>query len=815
MGTRYAVLLVAVLAPLAGPPNAAAARKPKPIPAAAAFTLPSAKACVARHELTLRLRKVPHVRWRDATVKVNGRTVSVVKGRRTGKPIRVTGLPSGSYRLTVTATARGGRSAKATRTYRACATTLPTPPTPTPTPVSTPTPAPTPTAAPGAGSARPGSYTGASNGYTLTFFVSPGGTQVQDVTVPTQLGCAPIHPTLSDRFVVSDIAIAQDGSFTSTTSQTGVYSGASATFTYVFSGRFTAAGATGTLRETVAFDTGVAYSCTTNDQAWTASRDAQGTQTAAAPPAGSYTGASDGYTLTFFVANDQQSLQDITVPAQLGCAPSHSALSDALVIRDVPLAADGSFDSTTVQDGVWAGAHATFTYVFRGHVHSVNASGTERLAGVLRETIAFDDGTAFSCTTDDQYWSALRDAQGAQSAAAPPAGSYTGASDGYTLTFFVANDQQSLQDVTVPAQLGCVPSHPALSDRFVISSVALAADGSFNTTVTQPGVYSGAPATFTYGFSGHVHSVDAAGVERLAGTLRETVAFDNGTAFSCTTDDQHWAALRDAQGAQTAAAPPAGSYTGASDGYTLTFFVANDQQSLQDVTVPAQLGCAPSHPALSDRLVISSVALAANGSFNTTGSQDGVWGGAPATFTYVLRGHVHSVNASGTERLAGVLRETIAFDDGTAYTCTTGDQYWSATRDAQGIQSATPAAGAYTGASNGYTLTFAVSADKQHIQTVSVPTQLGCTPAHAGLSDHLTVADVPLAGDGSFDSTTSAPGTVSGAPATFTYTFRGHVHGLASNGATRLAGVLREDIAFDNGTAYSCTTDDQYWSAMH
>jgi hypothetical protein len=56
---------------------------------------------------------------------------------------------------------------------------------------------------------------------------------------------------------------------------------------------------------------------------------------------------------------------------------------------------------------------------------------------------------------------------------------------------------------------------------------------------------------------------------------------------------------------------------------------------------------------------------------------------------------------------------------------------------------------------------------------------------------------------------------VSGAPATFTYTFRGHVHGLASSGATRLAGVLREDIAFNNGTAYSCTTDDQYWSAVH
>jgi hypothetical protein len=98
---------------------------------------------------------------------------------------------------------------------------------------------------------------------------------------------------------------------------------------------------------------------------------------------------------------------------------------------------------------------------------------------------------------------------------------------------------------------------------------------------------------------------------------------------------------------------------------------------------------------------------------------------------------------------------------------------------------------------------------------VSLTTVLWCTPSHGNLSDHLTIADVPIAADGSFNTTTTANGTISGAPATFTYTFKGHVHGLASNGTTRLAGVLREDIAFNNGTAYSCTTDDLYWSASH
>src|SRR4051794_23526491 len=63
MRTRYAVLLVAVLALAAAVPSAAAARRPKPIPAAAAFTLPSARACVVGHRLTLLLRRVAHVTW--------------------------------------------------------------------------------------------------------------------------------------------------------------------------------------------------------------------------------------------------------------------------------------------------------------------------------------------------------------------------------------------------------------------------------------------------------------------------------------------------------------------------------------------------------------------------------------------------------------------------------------------------------------------------------------------------------------------------------------------------------------------------------
>ena len=52
-----------------------------------------------------------------------------------------------------------------------------------------------------------------------------------------------------------------------------------------------------------------------------------------------------------------------------------------------------------------------------------------------------------------------------------------------------------------------------------------------------------------------------------------------------------------------------------------------------------------------------------------------------------------------------------------------------------------------------------------------------------------------------------------GVTAQFTYTFVGHFHGTTTAGVERVAGQLREDITFNDGTAYSCTTNIQTWSA--
>src|SRR4051794_8132327 len=312
---RWPLVAVVVLVAAATAPSATARPRPTRISAAAAFSLPSANTCVAARRLTLGVRRVEHVRWTGAVVKIDGKRFRTVKASQIARPIRLTGLPAGSFVLSIKATAHGGRSVTARRTYTACAPApLPSHPTPTPTP----TPSPTPTPAPQPSTVAPGSYSGYGGGYGLTFYVSPDLGRVEDVTVPTSLACAPTK-SFGDHLGLGEIALAADGSFAATTVQDGVLFGAPAHFTYTFSGRFAGTSAAGSLREDVTFDDGTAYSCTTNTKTWTATRDAQGTQTGATPP-GSYSGYGGGYGMTLYVSPDGKSVQDVTVNTSLGCA---------------------------------------------------------------------------------------------------------------------------------------------------------------------------------------------------------------------------------------------------------------------------------------------------------------------------------------------------------------------------------------------------------------------------------------------------------------------------------------------------------------
>ena len=108
---------------------------------------------------------------------------------------------------------------------------------------------------------------------------------------------------------------------------------------------------------------------------------------------------------------------------------------------------------------------------------------------------------------------------------------------GQSLTFYVSQSQTTLQDISISdSQMTCSPGGSLAMQPFGIASAALATDGSFSTTRTWSGVYRGYPATFTDTFQGNFHSVSATGVARAAGSFRETMAYTDSAARTCTSN---------------------------------------------------------------------------------------------------------------------------------------------------------------------------------------------------------------------------------------------------------------------------------------
>ena len=122
--TRWGAVTVAVVAiatAMAATTLASGKSKRPPISGAAAIILPSTKVCVSGHRLTFRLRRLLHVRWRSATVSVNGRHFKTIRLPLIQRPVKLTGLPSRTFVLRITARASDGRSATASRSYNPCA----------------------------------------------------------------------------------------------------------------------------------------------------------------------------------------------------------------------------------------------------------------------------------------------------------------------------------------------------------------------------------------------------------------------------------------------------------------------------------------------------------------------------------------------------------------------------------------------------------------------------------------------------------------------------------------------------------------------
>jgi hypothetical protein len=276
--------------------------------------------------------------------------------------------------------------------------------------------------------ATPGSYTGDYAGHPeddpVTFFVSPGGTSVLNISVPTiDLACAPaLSFPGSDHLGILETPIEPNGSFAATATQEGVFGNTSAKFTYSFTGFVegaTPAGPVtlaGILREDVVFATsGTTERCTSNDQSWTVTHDPQPGPAKSVATPGSYTGDYAGHPeddpVTFSVSRGGTSVLNISVPNMvIACAPAGSFPGrDHLGILETPIGANGSFAATATQEGVFGNTSAKFTYSFTGFVEGATPTGTATVAGILREDIVFvSSGTTELCTSNDQSWVASR-----------------------------------------------------------------------------------------------------------------------------------------------------------------------------------------------------------------------------------------------------------------------------------------------------------------------------------------------------------------------------------------------------------------------
>jgi PKD domain len=395
--------------------------------------------------------------------------------------------------------------------------------------------------------ASPGSYSGrTAPGYGVTFYVSSTGTSLQDIVVPTvYLTCTPGGAEPDTELTIASASIGSSGSFSGSATESGVWQGNPANFSFTFKGSFSGTSAAGTLKVTLSYNNGTAYTCTSNSLSWSATRDTQPAQTTAAPPAGSYSGSTwPGYGVSFYVSSDGKSLQDITVPTvYLDCTPGDAEPDTELTIPSAAIGSDGSFSGTAAEDNaVWQGEPASISYAFRGNFHSLSPTGVERAAGTFQVTVTYSNGTAYTCTSNAVTWSATRDSQPAQTTAAPPAGSYSGSTwPGYGLTFSVSSDQTTVENITIPTvYLDCTPGNAEPDTELTIASATIGSDGSFSGSATDTGVFESEPATFSYTFRGNFHSLNASGVERAAGTFEVTVTYTNGSTYTCSSNEETW-----------------------------------------------------------------------------------------------------------------------------------------------------------------------------------------------------------------------------------------------------------------------------------
>lgn len=412
-----------------------------------------------------------------------------------------------------------------------------------------------------------------------------------------------------------------------------------------------------------------------------------------------------------------------------------------------------------------------------------------------------------------------------------PSGSYTGSDRSYAyvdpVRFYVARGRTTMQDILIPkVNMRCTPGGGNYGEQLTIPSAAIGPNGSFAVSTVVHGVVheSGGnfPSVYKMSFKGTFNGVNPSGEAEAGGTFEETMRFSDSAARSCTSGPQPFQAMRDRQPSQTAASPAVGSYTGSDPEYSyvdlVTFYVAANGRELRNILVPSvPIYCVPGTDSLSDLIVIPSAAVTHSGAFTARAVQHGTHKGYAATFTYLVAGHFHGLDPSGAPRASGTFLETVTFSDTARRACTSETQPWSALRDPQPSQTATVRPGNYRGADPEYSyvdpVTFSVANGKvEHVAISRVP--MTCAPGGKSAASSFSLPAVAIRRDGSFAGKAAATGVYNGVTARFAYLFGGSFESLDKNGVPRVSGTYRETMSYSSsGSSYSCTSNDQPWSA--
>ena len=111
--------------PISGPgkvtPASPAPVTGTPVTFAKLVTLPSAKACLSRRQLSIKLAKAAEATVTKATVQVAGKPARTVTGKALRAPVDLRGLPKGTFIVQLKLKLSDGTTLSGKRTYRTCA----------------------------------------------------------------------------------------------------------------------------------------------------------------------------------------------------------------------------------------------------------------------------------------------------------------------------------------------------------------------------------------------------------------------------------------------------------------------------------------------------------------------------------------------------------------------------------------------------------------------------------------------------------------------------------------------------------------------